>query len=50
MTQQVIEQSLGYTLKVPKRKLARQECNCLLGNDIGMYNTCDNLVKTRILL
>lgn len=50
MTQQVIEQSLGYTLKVPKRKPARQECNCLLGNDIGMYNPCDNLVKTRILL
>lgn len=40
MTQQVMEQSLGYTLKVPKRKSARQECNCLLGNDIGMYNTC----------
>lgn len=40
MTQQVMEKSLGYLLKVPKSKSVRQECNCLLGNDIGMYNTC----------
>lgn len=40
MTQQVLEKAIGYRMKVPKRSPARAECNCMLGNDIGMYNTC----------
>jgi hypothetical protein len=40
MTQSVIERGIGCSLKVPKKKQARQECNCLLGADIGVYNTC----------
>lgn len=41
MTRQVVERAAGYPLKVPKGKLAaREACDCLLGNDIGMYNTC----------
>lgn len=41
MTKEIIERAVGATLKVPKsRKPARSDCNCLLGNDIGMYNTC----------
>lgn len=40
MTQQVLEKAVGYRMKVPSRSPARPECNCLLGNDIGMYNTC----------
>lgn len=40
MTQQVLEKAVGYRMKVPNRSPARAECNCLLGNDIGMYNTC----------
>ncbi|MDE6251813.1 MAG: DUF1848 domain-containing protein [Lachnospiraceae bacterium] len=41
MTKEIIERAVGATLKVPKsRKSARSDCNCLLGNDIGMYNTC----------
>lgn len=41
MTKAVFEKSLGCSLEIPGgKKPARQECNCLLGNDIGMYNTC----------
>lgn len=41
MTQSVIEQAIGCNLKIPKnKKPAREACNCLLGNDIGAYNTC----------
>lgn len=40
MTQQVLENAIGYRMKVPNRSPARVECNCMLGNDIGMYNTC----------
>jgi hypothetical protein len=41
MTQAVIERAIGTTLAVPKRvRSPRSECNCLLGHDIGMYNTC----------
>lgn len=41
MTQEVLEHALGFALYIPKTKnRAREECNCLLGNDIGMYNTC----------
>jgi hypothetical protein len=40
MTQQVIEQAIDCTLDVPKSKPAREGCNCLLGSDIGAYNTC----------
>jgi DNA repair photolyase len=41
MTKAVMENAAGCTLKVPKQKKStRSACNCLLGNDIGMYNTC----------
>ena len=41
MTKQVIEHSIGEDLDQLKlKKLAREECDCILGNDIGMYNTC----------
>lgn len=41
MTQSVIEKAIGITLKVPGRSHSTREgCDCLLGNDIGMYNTC----------
>jgi hypothetical protein len=41
MTQPVIERAIGTTLAIPKnRKSPREACNCLIGNDIGMYNTC----------
>ena len=41
MTKEVLEAAADITLSVPKsRKSPRARCDCLLGADIGMYNTC----------
>ena len=41
MTRAVLEKALDCRLNVPKsKKSPRAECDCLLGADIGMYNTC----------
>jgi hypothetical protein len=40
MTKPIIEHAIGESLIVPKKKSLREGCACLLGNDIGMYNTC----------
>lgn len=41
VTQPILEHALGESLHVPKsKKSQRPECNCLLGSDIGAYNTC----------
>ena len=40
MTQQVLEKAIGNNLKVPKGKYHNRQCNCLMGRDIGLYNTC----------
>lgn len=40
LSQAVLERALGCRLNVPKGKPAREGCNCLLGADIGAYNTC----------
>ena len=45
MSQEIIEKSIDCSLKPPKRKKLREECNCLMGNDIGAYNTCGHLCK-----
>ena len=45
ITQDMLENSLGITLDVPKKGTARPGCNCLLGNDIGAYNTCPHLCR-----
>jgi hypothetical protein len=43
MTQEVMERAIGITLDVPKSmKTQREGCNCLMGNDIGMYHTCSH--------
>ena len=44
-TKEVIERAIGVPLNPPKRKNARAICNCLLGQDIGAYNTCGHLCK-----
>ena len=37
----VLEAAADCHLTVPKKKKSpRAQCNCLLGADIGMYNTC----------
>lgn len=41
MTREVLERGIGMSLRVPGGKHpAREGCDCLLGNDIGVYNTC----------
>ena len=45
MTREVIEQAVGITLETPKVPGARPECGCMLGNDIGMYNTCAHFCR-----
>jgi len=41
MTQAVLERAIGTSLKVPKnRHTSREGCDCLLGSDIGVYNSC----------
>lgn len=47
MTAELFEQAIGCGLNVPKSKEkgARAECACLLGSDIGAYNTCGHLCR-----
>jgi hypothetical protein len=45
MSQEIVEKGIGTKLTPPKRKNIRQDCNCLMGNDIGAYNTCGHLCK-----
>lgn len=40
MSKEVLEKALDTRLDVPKKKTARTACSCLLGGDIGAYNTC----------
>ncbi len=40
LTQSVLEKSLNQRLNIPKQSQAREGCECLLGNDIGAYNSC----------
>ena len=43
MTKEIIEASVGTKLNAPKTKNIREGCNCLMGNDIGAYNSCGHL-------
>ena len=45
MSQEIVEKGIGTKLNPPKRKSLREDCNCLMGNDIGAYNTCGHLCK-----
>ena len=45
MSQKVVEESVHEILNVPKLSPARQGCACLLGNDIGVYNTCPHFCR-----
>ena len=45
MTVSTYEKAIGCSLDVPKIKGARPECGCLLGSDIGAYNTCGHFCK-----
>ncbi|MDE6149031.1 MAG: DUF1848 domain-containing protein [Ruminococcus sp.] len=45
MTVQTYETALGMKLNAPKKKSLRSECSCLLGSDIGEYDTCGHLCR-----
>ena len=45
MSKEIIEKSINNKLAPPKNNSKRMECNCLMGNDIGAYNTCMHLCK-----
>lgn len=46
MNQNVIETALGYKINVPNKNYqTRKTCSCLLGSDIGSYNTCLHACK-----
>ena len=45
MTQQTFEAAIGSRLTVPKRKSQRAECACVLGTDIGAYDTCAHFCR-----
>ncbi|MCD8337495.1 MAG: DUF1848 domain-containing protein [Lachnospiraceae bacterium] len=45
MTIETFESALHCRLDAPKRKSARSECACYLGNDIGAYDTCGHLCR-----
>ena len=45
MSKEIVEKAIGNNLDAPKVKSKREGCNCLLGNDIGEYNTCGHLCK-----
>lgn len=40
LSKEILEEAIGARLNVPKRKPVREGCSCLLGSDIGAYNTC----------
>lgn len=41
MTKNILERAIGCVLEVPEKGNSKREgCDCLLGSDIGMYNTC----------
>ncbi len=45
MTKEVVQGVIGERLEMPKPQYARAQCRCLLGNDIGAYNTCPHMCK-----
>ena len=45
MSQGIVEKAINSSLKPPKRNTLREDCNCLMGNDIGAYDTCGHLCK-----
>lgn len=45
MSQEIVEKAIAKSLNVPRLNKKRESCNCLLGNDIGAYNSCGHLCK-----
>ena len=45
LSQKVLEEATGLKFKTSGTAFARQGCECLLGNDIGAYNTCRHFCR-----
>lgn len=45
MTKETFETAIGCKLNVPKKKSPRAACDCILGTDIGAYDTCGHLCR-----
>lgn len=45
MSKEIVEKGIRTKLNSPKTKNLREDCNCLMGNDIGVYNSCGHLCK-----
>ena len=45
MSKDIVEKSINVKLNPPKRKNIRDGCDCLMGNDIGSYDSCGHLCK-----
>ena len=45
MTKEVLERAAGVRLCAPAQNLVRPGCDCLMGNDIGAYNTCRHFCR-----
>ena len=39
-TKAILEEAIGLPIDVPASAMTRKECNCVLGCDIGAYNSC----------
>ncbi len=40
MSKEVLENAAGYRMTMPNKRYRRRGCSCVLGADIGAYNTC----------
>lgn len=45
MSKELVERACGYKLNPPKSSNMRGACNCLMGHDIGDYNSCMHLCR-----
>ena len=45
MTKETFEKAIGSKLIIPKKRSQREACACVLGNDIGTYDTCGHLCR-----
>ncbi len=45
MTLSTFENAIHGRVNAPKKKSQRAECACMLGNDVGQYDTCGHLCR-----
>ncbi|MBR2289763.1 MAG: DUF1848 domain-containing protein [Clostridia bacterium] len=45
MSQEIVEKAIHHKLDIRKKQSQRAVCDCVLGNDIGAYNTCPHMCK-----